>query len=207
MFHKRGTDMHALVFKGIRGFFVALHGHTVWAKIMQDNAISDEDIDLDRLAALDLAWAVLKTGADAVGQSLPQTLEAFGLYLTSHPNTYAVRRLMRFSGADFIEFLYALPDLAPRAAMAVPDLALPRIDVADIPGGVEVAVRDDVPGFEHILAGIIGGMADDYGALIHIEQTICQANPDRPEYSYWSVLVIDEFHTSGRSFSLLKDAV
>jgi len=199
--------MHALVFKGIRGFFMALHGTTVWAKIMQDAHISDDDIDLDRLTDVALGRGLLTTGAKAMGQDMPQMLEAFGLYLTAHPTTQALRRLMRFSGADFIEFLYALPDLPPRVALAVPDLHLPRIDVADMPGGVEVAVRDDLPGFEHILAGIIGGMADDYGALIHIEQTDCQANDDRPEYSYWAVLVIDEFHSSGRSFSLLRDAV
>ena len=54
-------------------------------------------------------------------------LEDIGTYLASHLNVEALRRLLRFGGAHFVDFLYSLDDLHDLARLAVDDLELPTV--------------------------------------------------------------------------------
>ncbi len=58
-------------------------------------------------------------------------LEDLGTYLVSHPNVQGLRRLLRFGGAGFIDFLHSLDELHDRARLAVPDLDLPQLELRD----------------------------------------------------------------------------
>ena len=93
-------------------------------------------------------------------------LEDIGTYLASHPNVEALRRLLRFGGAHFIEFLYSLDDLHDRARLAVDDLELPRLTlVRHTENHYSLLCGAAFPGWGHVLVGILRVMADDYGAL------------------------------------------
>ena len=54
-----------------------------------------------------------------------------GTYLVSHPARAGIRRLLRFGGSDFRDFLHSLEDLPERGRLALPDLLLPPISVSD----------------------------------------------------------------------------
>ncbi|MGB1236245.1 MAG: heme NO-binding domain-containing protein [Planktomarina sp.] len=197
--------MHALIVKGLKGYFTHIHGAKIWATIAKSEGYAPDDFELTIVEDRQLANRFVVKGAQLLDRTDDDLLQDFGLYLITHPSTNALRRLMRFSGPDFMEFLVSLPDLAPRVSLAVPDLILPRVDVAEIELGFEVAIRDTIDGFDHVLVGVIRGMADDYGALVDITQTDCKANRDLPDYSYWSVLVLDVAFHKGREFGLLGD--
>ena len=97
-------------------------------------------------------------------------LEDLGTYLVSHPSVEALRRLLRFGGLDFVDFLHSLEDLPGRARLAVRDLALPRMEL-DVLGERRFELRciDAPEGFGHVLVGLMRAMADDYGALAVLE--------------------------------------
>ena len=63
-------------------------------------------------------------------------LEDIGTYFAFHPNVEALRRLLRFGGADFIEFLNLLDDLPDRARLAADDLELPELFLVQLTEGV-----------------------------------------------------------------------
>ena len=125
-------------------------------------------------------------------------LEDLGTYLVSHPNVEALRRLLRFGGVDFVDFLHSLDELSDRARLAVPDLALPPIELEAQRGDrFELRCRSMRPGFGHVMVGVLRAMADDYGALAIIEH----GGASGGEETIAVDLMLAGF-TSGRDFDL-----
>jgi hypothetical protein len=125
-------------------------------------------------------------------------LEDLGTYLVASPTTEAIRRLMRFAGATFEEFLHSVEDLPDRARLAVPDLVLPPIDLTeDQPGVFRLTIGPGLPGFATVLAGMLRTMADDYGALAVVESSA--PDGDRTEVR---VVLLDHAFAEGRRFDL-----
>jgi len=107
-----------------------------------------------------------------LGRPRETVLEDLGTYLVSHPNVEPLRRLLRFGGETFGEFVESLDDLPRRAALALPELDLPALEV--VPEGgrdgeMRVCCRWTREGFSHVLVGMLRTMADDYGALVLLD--------------------------------------
>jgi hypothetical protein len=130
-------------------------------------------------------------------------LEDIGTYLASHPNVEALRRLLRFGGAHFIEFLYSLDDLHDRARLAVDDLELPRLTlVRHTENHYSLLCGAAFPGWGHVLVGILRVMADDYGALACLEH--CGAK-DQTETI--DIRLVHTSYAQGRTFVLGQQPV
>ena len=96
-------------------------------------------------------------------------MEDIGTFLVSARNGEALRRLLRFGGANFVEFIFSLDELNERSEIALKDLNLPQLSVERInQNSVSVRVDQSWPGFEHVMAGILRSLADAYGALVFI---------------------------------------
>ena len=96
------------------------------------------------------------------------------------------------------DFLHSLEEMPGRARLALPDLDLPEILLAEC-GQDRFVIRCQtaVPGLARILVGILMAMADDYGALCVIEAEdgpggMCQI----------AVRVLDTLHGEARRFEL-----
>ncbi|ETX28375.1 heme NO-binding domain-containing protein [Roseivivax isoporae] len=144
----------------------------------------------------------LRDAAARVLQKPPEAmLEDVGTYLVSHPNAQSIRRLLRFCGTDFLDFLHSLEELPDRVRLAVPDLDLPEIELHDGAGLVfRIEGGPDWPGFGHVLVGLLRAMADDYGALALLEH---RALPDGSEEV--TVHLVEADYAEGRSFVLGAD--
>ena len=130
-------------------------------------------------------------------------LEDIGTYLASHPNVEALRRLLRFGGTHFIEFLYSLDDLHDRARLAVDDLELPRLTlVRHTENHYSLLCGAAFPGWGHVLVGILRVMADDYGALACLEH--CGAK-DQTETI--DIRLVHTSYAQGRTFVLGQQPV
>jgi hypothetical protein len=101
----------------------------------------------------------------------PNTLlEDIGTYLVTDPALEPLRRLLRFGGGTFSEFLVSLEELPDRARLAMPDTRMPEITLEAEGGGrFTIAARWPVPGIAPLLLGALRAMADDYGALVFME--------------------------------------
>ncbi|SLN13569.1 Heme NO binding protein [Roseivivax jejudonensis] len=129
-------------------------------------------------------------------------LEDVGTYLVSHPNAASVRRLLRFCGVDFADFLFSLEDLPGRITLAVPELSVPTIEVIDRDDRIfDILCRDAVPGFAELVAGLVRAMADDFGSLAVIDH-VTRAS----EGECIRVTIIERDFTEGRAFPLVDDA-
>jgi len=194
--------MHGLVNRAFQCFLRDTYGEAFWAKLMQEldlglvgfEAMLSYD-DAITFRVIDQASGMLQKGRD-------ELLEDLGTYLVSHDNVEALRRLMRFGGVTFEDFLWSLDDLPDRARLAVPDLTVPEIAVyPEGEGAFTLRCGNKYPGFAHVLMGILRTMADDYGALVFLEYAGAEEDAEKIK-----VLLLEAAFSEGRSFELAPQA-
>lgn len=194
--------MHGMICKSLEAFVTTTHGQGVWDSVRRDAGLSRAGFetmlsydDAEFRAVLDAAAKVLDRSAIAV-------MEDMGTWICTHPPLEPVRRLFRFSGTTFFDFLMSLDEIDARARMAVPDLILPSYSVTQLDEGeFEVRSAWAMPGASGFLTGILRALADEYGALAMIEIEGAERVLNGWQESVSVRLVEESFHTP-KAFSL-----
>ena len=186
--------MHGLINRSIEGFLRHTYGDAFWRGVAEASGIDPRGFQTIREYPDALSHALINNAALQLDKPETELLEDLGAWLA---RLESVRRLLRFSGRDFGEFLMTLDELPGRAHMVIPDLGMPRMQVTAAPGGamgasIRVVMPDCFQEWRSVMAGLIRAMDDDYGALglIGVEGTAV------------TVQVSDNSFCEGRSFSL-----
>ncbi len=195
--------MHGLINRAIQLFVCDNFGASRWQRICRAARLEEcefeamlhyEDAVTERL--LDAVAAEIGVARDAV-------LEDIGTYLVSHPNVEALRRLLRFGGESFVEFLHSLDELPERARLAVDDLGLPALDLRAVEEGrFALSCRFPYPGFGHVLIGVLRTLADDYGALVFLEHQGVETSSEGEARETIEITVVEAAFAAGRRFDL-----
>ncbi len=192
--------MQGLINRAIERFVRDSHGDDVWRGIMArlDLGYGEFEAMLNYDPAI--TPRLLREVAAALDRPRRDILEDIGTYLVTHPNAGAVRRLLRFGGETFDDFLHSLEDLPGRARLAMPDLRLPPLTlIAHGDDHYTLTVGDgQVPsaGFGHVIVGLLRALADDYGALAVLEHAGGQ------ERERIAIALAARDHAEGRRFTL-----
>lgn len=196
--------MHGLVNKAIQYFLVDTYGQETWEAIAQRSGVSQllgED-GFETMQRYDdsLTTAVIAQAVALTRLPAETLLEDLGTFLVSSTELGAVRRLLRFGGLTFTDFLYSLDELQGRSHLAVPDLGLPDLWVlATQEGRFQITCRDCPQGFGHVLLGILRALADDYGTLAVLEH---RGRTPGTFDELLEVEVHDPTYAAGRHFEL-----
>ncbi len=186
--------MHGLINRALENFLKERHGLGLWQRaglpfdsfeplLTYDSAMID--------AVISAACAELNLPRDTV-------LEDMGTALVSLRARDGLRRLLRFGGVSFRDFLYSLEELPDRARLALPDLNLPDMHLEDRGAGCFTLVSaPPFAGAGFILIGLLRAMADDYGALVLLDMA-----PPSDEGDVILIHLLDESHAEGRRFDL-----
>ena len=195
--------MHGLINKAIQCFVLDTYGRETWREMAQSAALPVMQFEAMLIYEDTLTEQALDATARFLDKPRTDVLEDIGTYLASHPNVEALRRLLRFGGTHFIEFLYSLDDLHDRARLAVDDLELPRLTlVRHTENHYSLLCGAAFPGWGHVLVGILRVMADDYGALACLEH--CGAK-DQTETI--DIRLVHTSYAQGRTFVLGQQPV
>ena len=190
--------MHGLINRGIQRFVVDSYGDTQWRAVINLTGLPFDDFEAMWSYDDDVTPQLLSAASDVLDRPYEELVEDIGTYLVSHPNVEALRRLLRFGGVNFVEFLHSLDDLPDRARLAVSDLELPRLELREIAEGRYVLrCFGRHFGWGHLFMGVLRAMADDYGALAFLEHTGSDSGAEILEIS----LLETEF-ADGRGFEL-----
>lgn len=190
--------MHGLVNRSIQCFVRDTYGAAIWGQIALEARLGFDGFEPMLVYDGALTEAVVTAAAMVLGRARDTVLEDLGTYLVSHHNTEALRRLLRFGGVTFEDFLHSLEDLPERARLALPDLDLPGlllIEQAD--GDYQLQVSAAIPGAGHVMVGLLRAMADDYGALVLLDHAGRDDAGERVR-----IQLLDQSHSSGRNFVL-----
>ncbi|MCB1388992.1 MAG: heme NO-binding domain-containing protein [Rhodobacteraceae bacterium] len=179
--------MHGLINKALQSFIADSFGGAVWRDIAQRSGIA-QGLGPDGFEAMQayddsLTEAVVDAAVSLLRRPRDSLLEDLGTYLISNEKMEPLRRLLRFGGVSFTDFLYSLDDLQGRSQLAVPDLALPNLALHE--AGADrftLVCGDGMPGFGHVMVGILRALADDYGALAVLEHRGI-GEPERPGHA------------------------
>ena len=190
--------MHGLINRSFQNYMLDSYGSDPWLEVAARAGVSPPDFE----AMLSYDDAIAPAILDAMGVVLRrprnEVMEDVGTYLVSHPKTEAVRRLLRFGGVSFEDFLHSLDDLPDRARMAVAELHLPAIELHSHPSGCYSLICDGpIAGFGHLMMGVLRVMADDYGAL-----ALLDLHHNASGRETVSIQLIESDYADGRSFQL-----
>lgn len=187
--------MHGLINRSVECFISDTYGGKVWRQVAKAAGLGFERFEsmLDYDDAL--IYAVLDAATVQLSKSREDLLEDLGTYLVTNSQTQALRRLLRFGGDTFIEFLHSLDDLHDRAKLAMPELELPELYLKGTNDGGDLRLHctGKPQGFRYVLFGLLRAMADDYGALVLLE---CQGA------DVISITLVQEDFADGREFNL-----
>ena len=149
----------------------------------------------------DLTVRLLNELSGVLDKTQNEILEDLGTYLVSHPNVEALRRLMRFGGVNFTEFIHSLDDLPARVRIAVPDLSLPSLEVhSHAPNVFCLTIQTrtwERLRYGRVFLGLLRALADDYGALVVLDYT--GTNPDQEVVE---ISLLEPEFAQGRNFDL-----
>lgn len=196
--------MHGLINKAIETYLGDTYGLLAWREIATKSGVAQllDDAGFEAMQRYDDAVtdALLTTAASVLRLPRETLLEDLGTFLVSNERVGTVRRLLRFGGVTFTDFLFSLDDLPGRSHLAVSDLGLPDLWIDAVGcGQFRITCQACPPGFGHVLQGVIRALADDYGALVVIDHL------GRSEGAGDEVLAVevhDPFHADGNRFDL-----
>lgn len=195
--------MHGLINRAIQSFVTDSYGANRWQEVVRRAELEFSDFEVMLTYDTELTSRVLDTVAEVLGRPRPEVMEDMGTYLVSHANVQALRRLLRFGGATFLEFLHSLDDLPGRARFAVSDLDLPPIELRDENAhSFTLICRTQLADFAHVLMGVLRAMADDYGVL-----ALLDFQGRSGDIETVSITLVETEFTEGRVFDLAARAV
>lgn len=192
--------MHGLVNRALQCFLRDSFGPALWAAVAADARLAEAGVGPDGFEPMlhydpVLTHRLIDAATRRLERPRAALLEDLGTYLVSHHSREGVRRLLRFGGVGFADFLHSLDDLPGRVRLAVPDLELPQLTLRDLGlSRFRLECEGADTAFVPVLAGLLRAIADDYGALVLIE-----ADEDARALH---IDLMDQQFASGRRFHL-----
>jgi hypothetical protein len=162
--------MHGLVNRSMEVFLRHTYGGAVWTDIAREAQLGFDSFESMLTYDDALTERVIRAASRQLRRPRDAFLEDLGTFLVSHPTLERLRRLLRFGGVDFVEFLHSLDDLQGRGQLALPDLDLPRLELSALAcDRYTLTCTSPLRGSGHVIVGLLRAMADDYGALVLLE--------------------------------------
>lgn len=190
--------MHGLINRSIQCFLHDTYGQISWAAISREAGLGFDTFEPLLTYDISVTEAVITAATQLLDKPRDTLLEDLGTYLVSHPTVEALRRLLRFGGVTFNDFLHSLEDLPGRGRLALPDLDLPALELREHTSELfTLRCQSPLAGAGHVVMGLLRAMADDYGALVVLEY-----QGSGPGGELISINLLETRFATGRRFEL-----
>lgn len=190
--------MHGLINRSLQYFVCDTAGKAVWKSVVQRADLEFESFEAMLDYEPEVTFRVIDAASICLGKAKEELLEDLGIYLVSYPSLKSLRRLLRFSGVNYEDFLLSLNDLSDRARLAVSDLDLPNLNLKELGNGeFKLYCHSPYPEFGNVLVGVLRAMADDYGTLALLE-----LEAQSRKLSEISISLIQASYAEGKRFDL-----
>lgn len=162
--------MHGLINRTIQSFTCHTYGQARWLAVTEAAGLDFSEFEAMLIYDEGMSREVLQALCANLDRDVSDVLEDVGTFLVSNPNVESLRRLLRFGGVNYTEFLHSLDDLPDRARLAVSDLDLPALELREhTTGQFSLTCHAGLQGFGSVMLGVLRAMADDYGALVVLD--------------------------------------
>ncbi|MVO15693.1 heme NO-binding domain-containing protein [Parasedimentitalea huanghaiensis] len=190
--------MHGLINRAIQAFVCSTYGESRWRDVTDSAELGFSEFEAMLIYTDEQSQKILTAMEQVLERPLREMLEDMGTYLVANPQTEALRRLLRFGGVNYVEFLHSLDDLPDRVRLAVSDLSLPALELVETaPGQFKLICQNGLPGYASVMMGVLRAMADDYGDLVILEHSGSEEDAE-----VISVMLVETDFAEGRAFDL-----
>ncbi|MFT7059857.1 MAG: hypothetical protein ACJASV_002370 [Pseudorhodobacter sp.] len=190
--------MHGLINRSLQCFLRDTYGASRWTAISREARLGFDSFEPMLTYPTEQTDAVLDAAVKVLDRPREALLEDLGTYLVAHKNLEALRRLLRFGGVSFHDFLHSLEDMRGRGQLALPDMDLPKLELFEqTPDYFTLRCEFPVKGVGHMLMGLLRSMADDYGALVLLDYL-----GSGPSGEIVSIQLLEARFAEGRRFDL-----
>jgi len=194
--------MHGLINRSIQCFLRDTYGASTWAAVVVEARLGFDSFEAMLTYDPVLTEQVIRAATRVLRRPREVLLEDLGTYLVSHRNLESLRRLLRFGGVTYLDFLNSLEDLPERGRLALPDLDLPVLHLTDLgEGRFRLCCSVLLPGVGHVVMGLLRAMADDYGALVLLDHDGIVAGAE-----VITIHLAEQSYAEGRRFDLAVQA-
>ena len=190
--------MHGLINRSIQCYLRDTYGQPAWEAATREAGLDFTSFEPMLTYDDGLTDRVLDAAVQVLNRPRETLLEDLGTYLVSHETQISLRRLLRFSGVNFADFVNSLEELPGRGRLALPDLDMPDLLLLDLGGGqYRLQCRAPLRGAGHIFVGLLRAMADDYGALVLLDHLGMESGAE-----VIAIQIADQSFNTARPFSL-----
>lgn len=190
--------MHGLVNRSLQLFVIQTFGAETWVKVTKKAGLDFTEFEGMMRYEHKYTPDLLDAMQEVIARPRADLMEDIGTFIVSDASFEAVRRLLRFGGIDFVDFLNSLDDLDERAKLAINDLSLPKVELYEGEDGhFSLHCHSSIEGYGHVMMGVLRAMADDYGVLAMLDHF---GQQDGAEVV--SVQLIETDFAEGRAFNL-----
>ena len=162
--------MYGLLLRSLQSYVSRSFGQKLWSEVLFLGGFASQGFEPLLPYEPVVFKSVLGLTAEKLERPESVVLEDLGTYMIVGASKGVARRLLRYGGPNFSDFLLSLEDLADRARLALADIKFPNLYLREVErGGFEISVRFNPPELSFVLLGALRAMADDYGALVTIE--------------------------------------
>lgn len=189
-----GSDMDALLLRSLQSYVIDTFGAARWQTVCSRADQTVQSFEPMLRYQPGTADRIALVVADVLGRPVEAVWEDVGIHLVTNPDREGIRRLLRFGGVTFADFLHSLEELPGRARLAMPDLELPDVTLDEVgEDRFDLRCKSHLRATQRVLVGLLTAMADDYGAL-------CLIEPQADDCT--SISVLDRRHATARRFDL-----
>lgn len=189
-----GSDMDALLLRSLQSYVIDTFAPAQWQEVCRRAGLTVETFEPMLRYDPGTADRIALIVAEVLGRSVDTIWEDVGTYLVTYPDRESVRRLLRFGGTSYSDFLHSLEELPGRARLAMSHLEVPELTLKEVgPDQFELRCQSHLGGLQRVLVGLLTAMADDYGAL-------CLIEPGADGRT--AISVLDRSHSEARQFDL-----
>lgn len=162
--------MHGFINRGLQSFVHDFYGARKWEETCVAANFPFYSFETLVHYENDVTKRLLETLSVVLERTSEEILEDFGTYVVTDERLSGIRRLLRFGGETYVDFLMSLEDFSARFKVSMPFLEVPKLHLEARPGNLyAVHCEYAMPGYAPVLLGLLRAMADDYGALVTIE--------------------------------------
>lgn len=191
-----GSEMDALLLRSLQCYVIDTFGAARWQTVCRRAELTVQTFEPMLRYEPGTADRIAQVVAQVLGRPVEAVWEDVGTHLVTNPDREGVRRLLRFGGVTFADFLYSLEELPGRARLAMPDLEVPDVTLDEVgEDRFELRCQSHLRGTQRVLVGLLTAMADDYGAL-------CVIDPGAEDRT--TITVLDRRHAAARRFDLAR---
>lgn len=192
--------MHGLINRAIQSFLRDTYGADFWAELTDETGLDPDGFEAMMTYPETLTDAVLGAASARLSKPRDALLEDLGTYLVS---LEPLRRLLRFGGVTYLDFLETIEELPERAQLAVSDIGLPTLRLrAHAQGQFTLLCQSNYAGFGHVFVGVLRALADDYGVLALIDHGGAGGQGELLD-----IALLDISHAEGRRFDLASPMI